>query len=165
MSVKISDNYFTEHEHRFIRNYCLDSQYSYGELDDAETPPSGLVHNIPETHDIYFLIASKIKECMGDEALKFHLYRMYVNCFAPSENPYFHTDGEEGDLTFLYYPNKKWEVNDGGETQIYHDDIIKGYPPIPNRMISFDASLLHKATCFRSTYRFTVAIKYTLVKK
>ena len=164
-NVKVSDNYFTEREHQFIHNYCLNCQYSYGEVDNEETPPTGLVHNIPATHEIYPLIEYRIKRSMGDDASKFRLYRMYVNCFAPTENPYFHTDGKEGDLTFLYYPNMGWEINEGGETQIYHGDIIKGYPPIPNRMILFDAALLHRATCFRSTHRFTIAIKYELLDK
>lgn len=164
-NVMVSDDYFTKLEHQFIYNYCLTCQYSYGEVDSSETPPTGLVHNIPETHEIYPLIEYRIKKSMADEASKFLLYRMYINCFAPSENPYFHTDGKERDLTFLYYPNIDWEVNEGGETQIYNGDVINGYPPIPNRMILFDASLLHRATCFRSTHRFTIAIKYELLDK
>ena len=84
---------------------------------------------------------------------------MYINCFAPSENPYFHIDGESG-MTLLYYPNIEWSINDGGETQFYIDENIYGITPIPNRMVIFDASIFHRATTFRNTHRFTVAIKY-----
>ena len=84
---------------------------------------------------------------------------MYVNCFAPSENPYFHTDGDDG-VTFLYYVNDRWELNDGGETQIIVNDEIKGILPLPNRIVGFDASLLHRATSFRFKHRFTLAAKF-----
>ena len=56
-------------------------------------------------------------------------------------------DGEEGDLTYIYYPNMEWKPDDGGETQIYEDDLIKGVPPKPNRMLKFDSSL-HRASNF-----------------
>lgn len=163
--AKISDNYFTDREHKFIYEYCLNCAYSYGETDNVETPPTGLIHNIPETEELYPLIELRIKKSMAEDFSKYEIYRMYINCFAPLENPYFHTDGEEGDLTFLYYPNNEWQVDEGGETQIYDGEIIKGYPPIPNRMIVFDAALLHRATCFRNSHRFTIAIKYKLLDK
>ena len=84
---------------------------------------------------------------------------MYVNCFAPSETPYFHTDGKG--ITFLYYPNLEWNLQDGGETQFYVDGNILGVPPLPNRLVMFDGEIVHRATSFRDRYRFTVAIKYT----
>jgi hypothetical protein len=54
----------------------------------------------------------------------------------------------------------EWDVNEGGETQFYIDENIYGITPVPNRMVIFDASILHRATSFRSSHRFTVAIKY-----
>jgi hypothetical protein len=87
--------------------------------------------------------------------------RVYINCFAPLENPYFHTDGDIG-TTFLYYPNKRWELDEGGETQFFIDNSIYGVPPIPNRLIYFDANLLHRATSFRSSHRFSIAVKYQM---
>jgi len=163
--VRVSDNYFTERQHRFIMRYCTECSFHYGEVDNNETPPTGLIHEIEPEQEIYPLIESRIEKSMGPDVNKYTLYRMYVNCFAPSENPYFHTDGPEGDLTFLYYPNFEWKPDDGGETQIYIGDVIRGIPPIPNRMLMFDASLLHRATSFRDRHRFTIAIKYGLVDK
>ena len=163
--IRVSDDYFTQRQHKFILKYCEECSYRYGEVDSSSTPPTGLIHEIPTTEEIYPLIERRIEKSMGPDVNKYELYRMYVNCFAPSENPYFHVDGEEGDLTFLYYPNMNWEPNDGGETQIYICDRIHGIPPIPNRMILFDASLLHRATTFRNSHRFTIAVKYTLVNK
>ena len=84
---------------------------------------------------------------------------MYINCFAPSENPYFHVDGDG--LTFLYYlTNHKWRADDGGETQFLIDDTIKGVLPISNRLVGFDGNILHRATPFRFDHRFTLAAKF-----
>ena len=163
--VRVSDNYFTNRQHRFILTYCENCSYTYGEVDNSDTPPTGLIHNIPETEEIYPMIEKRISESMGVDAKKYNLYRMYINCFAPREIAYFHTDGDEGDLTFLYYPNMEWKLDDGGETQIYETDMFTGVPPIPNRMVMFDASLLHRATSFRDRHRFTIAIKYNLIDK
>ena len=163
--VRVSDNYFTDRQHRFIFNYCMTCSYQYGEVDNDKTPPTGMIHNIPETEEVYPMIEKRIAQSMGPDVERYNLYRMYINCFAPKEIAYFHTDGSEGELTFLYYPNMEWKPDDGGETQIYDSDFIKGVPPIPNRMVMFDASLLHRATSFRDTHRFTIAIKYSLVNK
>ena len=89
------------------------------------------------------------------------LDRMYVNCFASSENPHFHIDGDYG-ITMLYYVNDEWDIEMGGETQFLIDDEIRGVLPFPNRLVYFDANILHKATSYRSGHRFTLALKYTL---
>ena len=86
---------------------------------------------------------------------------MYINCFAPSENPYFHIDNDNG-LTFLYYvTNHDWGENDGGETQFLINDEIRGVLPLSNRLVGFDATLLHRATSFRDRHRFTLAAKFS----
>ena len=156
--IKTFDNFFNENESPTLLEYCCQSSYSYGEVDTRGAPPTGMVHNIREDTEIYKLVKSKILESYR-EIRKLNLYRMYVNCFAPSENPYFHTDGDDG-VTFLYYVNDRWELNDGGETQIIVNDEIKGILPLPNRIVGFDASLLHRATSFRFKHRFTLAAKF-----
>jgi len=115
---------------------------------------------IPYKGQILNQIAIKMMDETKDLVPKnFNLYRMYINCFAPSECPYFHTDGEG--ITFLYYPNLEWNLQDGGETQFYVDGNILGVPPAPNRLVMFDGEIVHRATSFRDRHRFTVAIKYT----
>lgn len=158
MQINYQDNFFSEREHKLIYNYCLNATYTFGETDDVDTPETGLVHNIPEDEFLYKLFKKKLSD-FDPQLGSMKLYRMYINCFAPTENPYFHIDGENG-LTLLYYPHEEWNLNEGGETQFYVDDDIYGITPIPNRMVIFDASILHRATSFRSSHRFTVAIKY-----
>ena len=154
--IEIYDDFLSSDLQNFVWEYCIESSYTYGEYDTPETPPTGMVHEI-EGNDIYKLFYEKTKDLIPKN---FNLYRMYVNCFAPSECPYFHTDGEG--ITFLYYPQHTWDIDMGGETQFVIDDEIKGIFPIPNRLVMFDGNILHRATTFRSRHRFTLAIKYGL---
>ena len=91
--------------------------------------------------------------------IQMSLYRSYINCFIPGENPYWHLDGEG--YTCLYYPNMEYnELNEGGETQFIISNEIKGILPIPNRMVIFNGLIYHKATSFRNQHRYTIAIKF-----
>ena len=154
--IKIYDDFLSKKEQNHVLDYCAEAPYKYGESDSDSTPPTGMTHDIPENGYIHELFCVKTQVLVPEELI---FYRMYINCFAPREIPYFHTDGDDG-VTFLYYPQRGWKQNDGGETQIYEDDMIKGIPPISNRMLMFDASLLHRATSFRDRHRFTIAVKY-----
>ena len=155
--IEIKDQFLCEEDWNYVFSYCENGSYVYGETDGFNLPPTGMTHEIPKNSLIYILFEEKTKNFVSNNH---KLYRMYVNCFAPSENPYFHTDGDNGDITFLYYPNKIWDIQKGGETQFIVDNEIYGVTPMPNRMVYFDASILHRATSFRDRHRFTVAIKY-----
>ena len=158
MEINYDDNFLSQNEYESVLDYCINTEYSFGEVDDENLPPTGMVRNIEKVEMIYDLFSQRLEEkCSFLKDMK--LYRMYVNCFAPGENPYFHTDGEG--LTFLYYVNPEWNVQEGGETQFYVDDNVYGVSPIPNRLVMFNGMILHRATSFRSQHRFTVAIKYT----
>ena len=159
MEINFDDNFLEKKEHKIIEEYCLTASYTYGEVDMTDSVPTGMIHEIPESEFVYKLLRKKILE-KCEFVGSMNLYRMYINCFSPSENPYYHTDGEEDHLTFLYYPNNEWQLNDGGETQFFIDGDIYGVAPIPNRIVMFNGSLMHRATSFRDRYRFTIAIKY-----
>ena len=156
--IKVFDNFLNEKDRIGLIQYCCNASYRYGELDKKGFPPTGMVHDIKEDSDVYKLVKSKIINSYL-RVRKLNLYRMYVNCFAPCENPYFHMDGDKG-ITFLYYANNSWDLNDGGETQIIVNNEIKGILPVPNRIVGFDANLVHRATTFRSKHRFTLAAKF-----
>lgn len=189
--IDIIDNFLSDEEFNFVINYCLDAPYFYGEADNQDTPVTGMVHNVwydgmdeelhlPEeiipigamgtdaiyTKRFYDIFTSKINEKYA-ECDKKYITRLYVNCFSPNDNPYFHTDDAEGvnSKTFLFYPTPGYNINDGGETQFEIDGALYGVSAIPNRLVSFPAQVLHRATSFRSRYRFTVAIKYTFIEK
>lgn len=155
--IKIIDQVFVREDSDYVFTYCEAASYVYGEADDYNLPPTGMTHEIKKGSLIYNLFELKTKPFVSNNH---SLYRMYINCFAPSENPYFHTDGGSEDITFLYYANKTWDYQEGGETQFVVDNEIYGVTPIPNRMVYFDAGIPHRATSFRDRHRFTVAIKY-----
>ena len=152
----IIDDFLDKKDLQYVIDYCLKSSYTYGERDLKTHPPTGMVHEIKRFEYIYKFFESKIRD--SNLVKEMNLYRMYVNCFSPSENPYFHIDGDDG-LTFLYYVDE-WKLDDGGETQFLIDNEIKGVLPIPNRIVGFDANIWHKATSFRDKHRFTLAIKF-----
>lgn len=157
--IEVFNNFLNKEDSDMVLKYCKTSSYTYGERDSPKTPPCGMVRNISKNENIFKLFYDKIrKQC--DRAKELNVYRMYVNCFAPSENPYFHND-KPAELTFLYYVNDGWELNCGGETQfqVKKNELI-GVLPIHNSMIKFDSSLTHRARSFRSKHRFTLAVKF-----
>jgi hypothetical protein len=159
MEIQVIDNFLSDEIHKDVFQKCINSPYTYGERDSNRTPPVGMVCNIRNDHYMWDIFSKKISDKFP-ETLDKQIYRMYINCFSPSENPYFHNDGPKGQITFLYYPHIYWDYDKGGETQFIMNDQIFGILPIPNRIVKFDAELLHKATSFRNNHRFTIAIKY-----
>lgn len=160
--ISVFDNLFSKNEYNTILDWCLNAFYQYGEKDDNHLNPTGMICNINHNEDIYKLIVNRISEiCLEVKSLS--PYRVYVNCFASSENPRFHRDSSDLGLTFLYYIDTfDWKPDDGGETQFLIDDNIYGVIPIANRLCRFDSRLLHRATSFRDRHRFTIAVKYDL---
>ena len=155
--INVEDNFLTVDEHESVLYYCLGSKYGYGEWDRPELPPTGMVADIEEHEDIYKFFKEKTEPFVPG----LELDRMYINAFAPSENPYFHTDsGVHTDITCLYYVNDTWSLDDGGATEFYIDGNFVGVAPIPNRLLYFSADIPHRATTLRKHYRFTLALKY-----
>ena len=163
------DNFFDQDVYYSIVDYCLRAPYSFGETDNPNQPPTGMVSHFDPEHELYTTINESINSKIS-AVQKLNLYTMNINYFAPCENPYFHTDAEYG-ITCLYYlgPIKamkqrwmspKYTIDDNGETQFFVNKKSINILPIANRMCFFDASILHRATSFRNCYRFTIAIKY-----
>jgi Rps23 Pro-64 3,4-dihydroxylase Tpa1-like proline 4-hydroxylase len=157
--IKIIDNFLSQEEYNLVIRKCFESKYSFGEVDKAGFLPTGVVSNIEKDDYIHNMFSSKLKD-QFEEINCLTLNRMYINLFSPLEKPFFHTDGKNG-ITFLFYPNIEWNIDEGGETQFLINDEIKGILPIPNRLVMFSANILHKATSFRTFHRFTLAAKYS----
>ena len=156
--IRITDDFLNEASHNEVFEYCLNATYSLGEADRDDVPPVGMYHEIPKEHHICNWFRDGILKHIPNGYI---IERMYINCFHPSDIPYWHTDSEKDNWTFLYYPNKEWELDDGGETHFLIDDGCYAMPPLPNRMVMFDARIKHRATSFRDRHRFSVAIKVT----
>ena len=91
----------------------------------------------------------------------------YINMGLHSENPDVHVDSSiKGDKTLIYYMNREWKHEWGGET-IFLDDNSKEIeyitPFVPGRIIVFDSTIPHSArqqSFAGPLYRFTLAIKF-----
>lgn len=173
MEVRVVDNFLSDDDFNKILAFCKNVTYSYGEVDGVENAGDE-TFCVGMTHQI-FPMNSEIVELFGRECEhqfpeigSYTMTEMYINCFAPLENPYFHIDSMFPDLksyTCLFYANNKWNLDDGGETQFYVNDILYGVPPQPNRMVLFDGRIPHRATSFRNRHRFTIAIKYNILEQ
>lgn len=185
MNIQVVDNFLPDQIHKEVFKQTLNLPYLYGETDHAPlhlksridplgeyfnklnpvtVPPIGIVSDIEDGHYLRNIFSDAISDKFP-EILDKKIYRMYVNCFFPCDKPNYHIDGSKGKITFLYYPHIYWNYDDGGETCFIskdsnEQDQIYGILPIPNRIIKFSAELVHKATSFRDTARFTIAIKY-----
>ena len=173
-------DFFDNDKYHFLKMYCKKCPYYWGEQDDYDTPFTGMVNNIYQRHDIldpsinevsesisdyaiYSIIADTINEKLEKYVKNLTLSRIVVNCFAPLENPFYHTDFDNsGSITILIYMNDDVKLNDGGETQfLTTNNRCIGILPIPNSACCFDSTIKHRATSFVNQFRFTIAAKYT----
>jgi hypothetical protein len=151
---------------REVSEYALDSQFTYGEQDDSDSKPTGMICELdPENDDDDTIVGifESLIYARFPEIKEYKLYRAYINCFAPREAANFHVDCDldEDQVTFLFYANPRYTgLNEGGCTEFYLDEKIIGIPPIPNTLVKFTSSILHRATPLLSDHRFTYALKY-----
>ena len=163
MNVNVYDDAFSKDLHQEILEYCQGPTcgYLYGESDEPGGPVTGVTHYLPEDSLLRLNILSEILNKVP-EMKQVKCYQAYFNMFIPGEIPYFHMDDDEENngITGLYYPQGGWKPDDGGETQFLMNNTINGIPPIANRLVLFDAHILHRATSFRDRHRFTLALKF-----
>jgi len=157
--INYIDNFLTTQEHEKVHLYCLNAKYHYGEIDYPGYQPTGMSSNINGNEWIYKLFRRKILEKF-EFLQQLELYRMHLNVFAPGEHANYHIDRDSG-YTLLYYPNLEWSLNDGGATEFNLEEQLQGIHPVPNRIVIFESNIWHRATSFRNTHRFTVAIKFS----
>ena len=96
------------------------------------------------------------------------LYKSYVNLGVKGDAHFCHADTyypEQG-KTLLYYANRDWDVNQGGETVFYDEEkkeIVYVVTFKPGRVVIFDSDMPHSArpqALDGPNYRFTLALKY-----
>ena len=71
--------------------------------------------------------------------------RIYANGQTATQHGSPHTD--DGDFTFLYYPNPRWKPQWGGALHFFDDDgaTVHAVDYKPNRAVFFPADLVHAA--------------------
>ena len=152
------ENIMTAEENKNFCQPIYGYGYKYGENDDIDLPPTGLIHELTLNDTVYLKTIELVKANVV--FLKNSVpYRAYINFFLPLDKPYFHTDGYG--TTVLFYATEFFDIQEGGETQFINNmGHIIGVFPKPTSMVVFDASIKHRATSYRTKPRFTVALKY-----
>lgn len=153
--IEIYKNVFDYQDNLKLYNKILKRNFVYGEVDNEDHFPTGMISELKTDEPLFEELEREVYKI--DKNYK-SLERAYINLFLPNENPYFHVDGNV--RTFLFYLNPKVDLDEQGETQFYLDGEIRGIPPRPGLMVSFDGNVLHRATSFRTKPRITVALKY-----
>lgn len=92
--------------------------------------------------------------------------RAYINLGIHGDVNQMHIDGNIDCKTILYYANKHWEYNWGGNT-IFYDENGNSKVNVevkPGRMVIFDGAIPHTVMPMNPrcspSYRFTVALKF-----
>ena len=152
--VHVQRNFLTPDLYQKVESYCYEADYYYGEPDNPNQIPTGLVHNLKLDSEIVSYFPKKVDNLF--------LYRTYINLFNPGEKPNFHIDSDGGGFTLLFYINQeKYDLDEGGCTEILtHEDYLISVLPIRNSLVTFEAQLSHRATSFKTQPRFTLALKY-----
>ena len=73
-------------EQKIIHDYCLNANITMVKLMVLISNLTGMTHNIPENEFVYKLLKKTLYDRV-EFIRDLNLYRMYVNCFAPSETP------------------------------------------------------------------------------
>ena len=95
MNINIKDNVFHEDDYQYLVEYSRDALYVFGEGDRPSVNPTGMVHNIDLDTKITKLIHKRMQDTFPKEIAKYDFPdRVYINCFAPREDAYYHVDGE-----------------------------------------------------------------------
>tara|TARA_R110000772_G_scaffold107704_1_gene210291 strand:- start:11939 stop:12574 length:636 start_codon:yes stop_codon:yes gene_type:complete len=95
-----------------------------------------------------------------------YFHRCLMNNFKFGDSPMFHKDAKaEEAMTFIIYPNYKWELNWGGYTAFADDDdnVIAAINPKPGRVIAFPSRINHSGVSPTKVHegfgRFSVAFQ------
>lgn len=176
-SIQQIENFFPDDIASNVAQFATDyAAYRYGETDNREAPPTGLVADLfhwdrkdemssapNHVKLIYNYFIKYVHEHYIGFWNDYQIYRLYINVFAPREMPYFHTDsvGDSDQWTFIYYPTLDFDyhINQGGCTEFSLDHKIIGVPPLENSICRFSSYIKHRATPFRDYHRFSIAIK------
>ena len=132
--------------------------------------------DIEDTHPIIeYLLSEKtnshkaIKKYIPSEVYGFD--RGYVNLGIHGDVNQMHIDHRYDCKTLLYYANRHWEYNWGGNTIFYDNDgnAKTNIEIKPGRIVIFDGGIPHTVMPMNircsPSYRFTVALKFETLKQ
>lgn len=171
--IHVLDGLFTRAEAEAIYVAICQLQFKIANVNYLD------VQGIQDRHlkadvDVNFLNSVKLFGGERDEVVSrlfgdnHYLYKSYINLGIKGDSHKCHVDAYHPGQgkTLLYYANRDWEPNHGGETVFYNmeqTDIAFVSTYKPGRIVVFDSDIPHSArpqTMDGPSYRFTLAIKY-----
>ena len=157
MEIGIYDDFFSEEIHKEIYNMLIHSnQWSFAGGDSLNR-----FWHIDDLEQNQFFRSYLFEIICEKPDRTFDVKRIYCNGQTACQSGAPHSD--DGDMTFLYYPNLEWEVFLGGELFFIEDDeIIKTVSYKPNRAVIFPAEIIHYAG---APHRFVPDLRISLTYK
>ena len=159
--VKHYDSVFTSKQNEEIHKLLQRPQWSFaggGSIEDGFT--SFFWHLDGLEKDVYFLHLFKEIQERFLQGKDTELVRCYANGQTAGQSGVPHTD--DGDITILYFPNN-WKGYWGGHLNFSDGkDITKVIEYKQNRLVKFDANILHYASAPVMTFfglRMSLAFK------
>ena len=159
-SIDVYDNFFTEDIRKEIFDLLLRPKWatSGGNNNNWFWHMDKLHKEEFFSKYLYDIICNKL-------GISYRVRRIYANGQSAGQSGNPHTD--DGDYTFLYYPNPIWEMDWGGHLIFSEDNKeptkIVGYKP--NRAIMFPSHITHYADGTHRYYTgFRVSLAYKFIK-
>ncbi len=157
--INVYDNFFSEEIREEIWNLLIRPKWTPlggGNSINSTWHMNGLEKESYFNDYLYNIICDKLEK-------RYEVKRIYANGQSSGQTGNPHTD--DGDFTFLYYPNPKWELDWNGHLIFSEDQKeptrIIGYKP--NRAILFPAKIMHYADAphhYFTGFRISLAYKF-----
>ena len=163
---------FNDHDYLQIMKYLSRAKWRYGHGSYRKTDqeyyssPPFWIMELNEDEFFSEILFEKIKHIIGKKS---SLHSVYANGHMYGTKGRPHQDWiDESGLTFLYYPNSKWDIEWGGKTAFILDrDKYYYRNPQPNSAVLFPGMIWHYAeetSRLFSGLRTTIAWKIVLEK-
>jgi len=167
-SYSVVDNIFTYNEADKIFYCCFNSFYTLTRKSaayDVNSVPQLECHvTEKEFTALPFMHNKKFLDTVAIHGTDLNITRARIICNNALEVCKLHVDGyENNDKTILYYANKNWDHEYGGDTIFANDagETIATINYKPNRLVIFDAKIPHRSTAVSpaaNQWRFTIVI-------
>ncbi len=157
MEIEVFDNFFAEDIRKEIFNLLQRPQWSLtgGSPFQKFWHIDGLEKEEYFSEYLFNLIQDKIKrKCM--------FKRIYANGQTAGQCGTPHID--DGEFTFLYYPNPEWRIDYQGHLMfLKYNEIFKTVSYKPNRAVLFSAKIKHYADAPNTLFRdIRISLAYKL---
>ena len=167
--IYVVDNVLNYSEQEALLNFCKNSLYTLGHSASSVShyDLTRFISNLTEEElSRTNLDRAFISLCEQYYGRKVKIDRSYINVYFPYTPTGVHTDDNDNNaISFLVYANPQWDLDWGGETQFFTDDlesVKESVIPKGGRAILFDSKIPHSArspSVLCPIPRFTLTIK------